>query len=233
MASNSPPILEEDLTHARLWSEDYDDQRNSQDISPPRSSSSTEKGKAKQLDEDDTIENPSSESYPPTNDEAAETRRVEEGLGDHRALQSRDSIDVVRLDDIDIDQSPTTANPFIHPSETESGLVSPALSPFVDTRERSGVMPRTFGSSSNRHSLQPATLPPPPQPLGLPPPLTPPPKGTRPRAIPMKSTPPPRLHQEPTEPEQEVRWWHDWLCGCSEGPDRGGDNQAGRTNPFE
>ncbi|KAG2078848.1 hypothetical protein BDR04DRAFT_5545 [Suillus decipiens] len=282
MASNSPPILEEDLTHARLWSEDYDDQRNSQDISPPRSSSSTEKGKAKQLDEDDIIENPSSESYPPTNDEAAETRRVEEnlrrwelaererrraaresthggpsllgevtrkasvllskrpsvrssarGLGNHRALQSRDSVDVVRLDDIDIDQSPTTANPFIHPSETESGLVSPALSPFNDMKERSGVMPKTFDSNSNRHSLQPATLPPPPQPLGLPPPLTPPPKRTRPRTIPMKSTPPPRLHQEPTEPEQEVRWWHDWLCGCSEGPDRGGDNQAGRTNPFE
>ncbi|KAG1775340.1 hypothetical protein EV702DRAFT_1199367 [Suillus placidus] len=286
MSSNSPPTLEEDLSHAHLQSQD-NDQRDSQDISPPRSSTSTEKGKAKQLDED-IIENPSSESYPPTTDDAAETRRVEEnlrqwecerrraaresahvnrggggpsllgevtrrasvllskrpsvrssagGLGNHRALQSRDSIDVVPLDDID-QSPPATANPFIHPSETEPGFVSPALSPFVDSKERSSIMTETFDSDSNTHSSQPATLPPtptliPPQPLGLPPPLTPPPKRTRPRMAPMKPTPPPMLHQEPIEPEQEVRWWHDWLCGCSEGPDRGGDNQAGRTNPFE
>ncbi|KZT32232.1 hypothetical protein SISSUDRAFT_567640 [Sistotremastrum suecicum HHB10207 ss-3] len=31
----------------------------------------------------------------------------------------------------------------------------------------------------------------------------------------------------------ESRWWTDWLCGCREGPNRGGDDQAGRTNPFE
>ncbi|KAG1815925.1 uncharacterized protein BJ212DRAFT_1447002 [Suillus subaureus] len=290
MPSNSPPTLEEDLSHAHLWSQD-NDQRDSQDISPPRSSTSTEKGKEKQLDED-TIENPSSESYPPTNDDAAETRRVEEnlrrweladrerrraarestqanrgaggpsllgevtrrasvllskrpsvrsstgGLGDHRALQSRDSIDVVPLDDID-QSPPTTANPFIHPSEMEPGFVSPESTPFVDTRKRSRVMTETFDSDSRMHSSRAATLPPmstlvsPPQPLGLPPPLTPPPKGTRPRMAPMNPTPPPMLRQEPIEPEQEVRWWHDWLCGCSEGPDRGGDNQAGRTNPFE
>lgn len=156
------------------------------------------------------------------------------GLGNHRALQSRDSIDVVPLDDID-QSPPTTANPFLHPSETQPGFASPTLSPFVDTKERSGVMTETYGSDSNTHSSQPATLAPtptlvpPPQPLGLPPPLTPPPKGTRPRVAPMKATPPPTLHQEPIEPEQEVRWWHDWLCGCNEGPDRGGDNQVGKT----
>lgn len=279
----SPQTLEE--SHPHSYSQD-NDQRDSQDISPPRSSTSTEKGKSKQLDED-TTENPSSDSYPPTNDDAAETRRVEEnlrrwelaerqrrraaresapggpsllgevtrrasvlllhrqsvrssagGLGNHRALQSRDSIDVVPLDDID-QSPPTTANPFLHPSETEPGFVSPALSPFVDAKGRSSVMTDTFDSDLNTHSSQPAmlaptpTLVPPPQPLGLPPPLTPPPKGSRPRVAPMKATPPPTLHQEPIEPEQEVRWWHDWLCGCNEGPDRGGDNQAGRTNPFE
>ncbi|KAG1862595.1 hypothetical protein DFJ58DRAFT_839443 [Suillus subalutaceus] len=287
MPSNPPPTLEEDLSHAHLWSQD-NDQRDSQDISPARSSTSTEKGKEKQLDEEDTTENPSSESYPPINDDAAETRRVEEnlrrwelaererrraaresahvnrgaggpsllgqvtrkaslllskrpsvrsspgGLGNHRALQSRDSIDVVPLDDID-QSPPTTANPFIHPSETVPGFVSPPLSPFVDTKRRSRVMTETFDSDSHTHPSRPVTptLVPPPQPLGLPPPLTPPPKGTRPRMAPMNPTPPPMLRQEPIEPEQEVRWWHDWLCGCSEGPDRGGDNQAGRTNPFE
>ncbi|KAF8320814.1 hypothetical protein DL93DRAFT_2073535 [Clavulina sp. PMI_390] len=34
-------------------------------------------------------------------------------------------------------------------------------------------------------------------------------------------------------PAEEGRWWTDWLCGCREGPNRGGDNQAGKTNPFE
>ncbi|KAG1829108.1 hypothetical protein EV424DRAFT_1470868 [Suillus variegatus] len=289
MSSNSPPTLEDDLSHTHSRSQN-NNQRDSQDISPPRSSTSTEKGKAKQLDED-IIENPSSESYPPMNDDAAETRRVEEnlrqwelaererrraarespnlnrggggpsllgevtrrasvllskrpstrssagGLGNHRALQSRDSIDVVPLDDIE--SPPATANPFLHPSETGPGLISPTLVPLVDSKKRSSVMTETFDLDSNTHSFQPATLSstptlvPPPQQLGLPPPLTPPPKGARPRMTPMKSTPPPMLRQEPIEPEQEVRWWHDWLCGCSEGPDRGGDNQAGRTNPFE
>ncbi|KAG0706119.1 hypothetical protein DFH29DRAFT_204644 [Suillus ampliporus] len=290
MSSHPPQTLEEDLSHAYLRSEDGE--LDSQDFSPPRSSTSTEKGKAKQLDEEiyddeDAIENPGSDSYPPTNDDAAETRRVEEnlrrwemaererrraaresaqangggggpsllgevtrkasvllskrqtsrssagGLGNHRALKSRDSVDVVPLDDID-QSPPPSANPFIHPSETGSGFGSPILSPFVNSKEQSGVSLDVF--ESNTHSSKPATisptskLVPPPQPLGLPPPLTPPPKG---RMAPMKPTPPPTLHQEPIEPEQEVRWWHDWLCGCSEGPDRGGDNQAGRTNPFE
>jgi hypothetical protein len=25
---------------------------------------------------------------------------------------------------------------------------------------------------------------------------------------------------------QDTRWWHEWLCRCGEGPDRGGDNQV-------
>ncbi|KAG2132015.1 uncharacterized protein EDB93DRAFT_1094153 [Suillus bovinus] len=283
MSSISPPTLEENLSHSHSRSQD-NDQRDSQDTLQPRSSTSTEKGKAKQLDED-VIEYPCSESYPPMNDDAAETRRVEEnlrrwelaererrraardsahvnrsgsgpsllgevtrrasvllskrpsvrssarGLGDHRALQSRDSIDVVPLDDIE--SPPATANPFIHPSETRPGFISPPLSPFLNSKERSSVM---TDLDSNTHSSQPTMLPPtptfipPPQQLGLSAPLTPPPKS---RMTPMKPTPPPMLHREPIEPEQDVRWWHDWLCGCSEGPDRGGDNQAGRTNPFE
>lgn len=27
-------------------------------------------------------------------------------------------------------------------------------------------------------------------------------------------------------PHEEGRWWTDWLCGCREGPDRGGDQQV-------
>jgi hypothetical protein len=82
MSSQPTPSLEQDLNHARPSSEDGE--LASHDVSPLRSRTSTEKGKAKQLEEDaydddeeeeeDTIHN----SYPPTTDEAAETRRVEE-----------------------------------------------------------------------------------------------------------------------------------------------------------
>lgn len=39
--------------------------------------------------------------------------------------------------------------------------------------------------------------------------------------------------EDDVEPPFKGRWWTDWLCGCREGPDRGGDHQAGRTNAFE
>ncbi|OAX39573.1 hypothetical protein K503DRAFT_769366, partial [Rhizopogon vinicolor AM-OR11-026] len=169
------------------------------------------------------------------------------GLGNHhhhhRALNSIDSSDAVPL--TDIDQSPRVSeNPFIHPSERDPSSQS---SPFDDSKEQSSVMTEISGPpspcspdafDSKMPSAQPtvlqrtSTLVPPPQPLGLPRPLTPPPKEPGPRVTPMKATPTPTLHPEAIEPEQQVRWWHDWLCGCSEGPDRGGDFQAGRTNPF-
>ncbi|CDO77630.1 hypothetical protein BN946_scf184946.g24 [Trametes cinnabarina] len=86
--------------------------------------------------------------------------------------------------------------------------------------------------------------PPPPQPLDLPAPRSPPPRTGTPHADkPPEPIPPPRVEPPEPEPEPErehvvddgppVRWWHEWLCGCGEGPDRGGDHQAGRTNPFE
>jgi hypothetical protein len=34
------------------------------------------------------------------------------------------------------------------------------------------------------------------------------------------------------EEAETGRWWTDWLCGCREGPDRGGDHQV-RPLPFE
>ncbi|KAH7888579.1 hypothetical protein F5I97DRAFT_719958 [Phlebopus sp. FC_14] len=136
----------------------------------------------------------------------------------------------------------------------------PLVSPFIDTKERTSVtsgsaIPRAPSSSLERTGIsasttdkmtptRPTTLPssktlvPPPLPLGLPPPVTPPPPGEAPQMVPLRPTPPPALSPPPpslVEPEErrEVRWWHDWLCGCGEGSDRGGDSQAGRTNPFE
>ncbi|RPD78517.1 hypothetical protein L226DRAFT_295441 [Lentinus tigrinus ALCF2SS1-7] len=105
------------------------------------------------------------------------------------------------------------------------------------------------GHGKKRRSQRP---PPPPQPLDLPPPRDPPPRMDEPNATkPPEPVAPPSVESSRNaslEEEREaaaatespkqvdlppVRWWHEWLCGCGEGPDRGGDNQAGRTNPFE
>ncbi|KIJ67910.1 hypothetical protein HYDPIDRAFT_107445 [Hydnomerulius pinastri MD-312] len=198
-------------------------------------------------------------------------------LGNHRALKSRESVDLSRegygvpLDDIDqnspsasaiavhspspsVFEHSTSENPFMHPSESLE-LSTPSLSPFADSKEQSAVMiesaipPTPFspevssgpGNQTFSHeqlAVLPSTmtLVPPPRPLGLPPPVTPPPPADTPHLTQLRPTPPPVLSPSPhLEPEdrKEVRWWHDWLCGCGEGPDRGGDNQAGRTNPFE
>lgn len=155
------------------------------------------------------------------------------GLSNHRSHNSVDS-DAVPLNDID--QSPRASeNPFLHPSERGS-----------PSKEQSSVMTEVSDPSSPRSpdafdsetpSSQPAvlqrtsTLVPPPQPLGLPRPLTPPPRENGTRVTPMKATSAPTLRPASIEePEQQVRWWHEWLCGCSEGPDRGGDFQVGTTS---
>jgi hypothetical protein len=70
-----------------------------------------------------------------------------------------------------------------------------------------------------------------PAPLDLPKPRSPPPR----TASPLASRPPepfPRpessmsVHEAEHEDEKPVQWWTEWLCGCSEGPDRGGESQV-------
>lgn len=160
------------------------------------------------------------------------------GLGDHRALKSRDSVDVVPLSDMDrspqrVVHSPTPsfgdsnkvntttnlANPFIHPSERRLSS-SPPVSAAADSISQPPVnkSPRLL-TSSPLSTLVPSAHVAPDTPNQKPPSPIPP------LAI------SPSLHEP--EPQKQVRWWHEWLCGCGEGPDRGGDNQAARTNPFE
>lgn len=168
------------------------------------------------------------------------------GLGNHAALQSEDSVDVVPLEEIEqmsTDNTPvgsprnTTdfSNPFDHPSDPGS--------PFDDSHEaRPAVMDESSNpptpSAQSEKALPPLlkdrptlmastssfTRPPPtPKPLGLPTPRTPPPLDGQPERTPSPSlTPPPGEAVEP----KETRWWHDFLCGCSEGSDRGGDHQV-------
>ncbi|KAL0575513.1 hypothetical protein V5O48_006468 [Marasmius crinis-equi] len=165
--------------------------------------------------------------------------------GNHAALESRDSMDQLPLDDMAPSPgfspraSPTppestnehnTDNPFLNPPE--------ASSPFADSHQVTALMspttpPETLKTTGDalppdRPTLKAAEStfgrPPPPEPLGLPPPRTPPPIEQPPEPVPA-----PTIHQSPqasqTE-EPETRWWHEWLCGCGEGPDRGGDYQA-------
>ncbi|KAI0268671.1 hypothetical protein BC834DRAFT_866691 [Gloeopeniophorella convolvens] len=78
----------------------------------------------------------------------------------------------------------------------------------------------------------------PPAPLDLPKPRSPPPRTETPHA---KRPPEPFPRPDSAlsrpiaddEDAKPVRWWTEWLCGCSEGQDRGGEVQAGRTNPLE
>ena len=85
---------------------------------------------------------------------------------------------------------------------------------------------------------------PPPKPLDLPAPKAPPP---HPDAPPTDRPPQPvaepdlEAHERARDAEAQrqlnqveddqtpVRWWHEWLCGCGEGHDRGGDNQVRPT----
>ncbi|KAI5123962.1 hypothetical protein M0805_006374 [Coniferiporia weirii] len=120
------------------------------------------------------------------------------------------------------------------PLSTSATVNEAEDSPFKDpvTEDDRPVLQASGSLSPPRHSLRP-----PPRPLDLPPPKTPPPRMMTPgMAI---STPPNFTHPpsqtrsaiDTTSPEPEHRWWTDWLCGCQEGGK--GDEQAGRTNPFE
>ncbi|KJA19962.1 hypothetical protein HYPSUDRAFT_204208 [Hypholoma sublateritium FD-334 SS-4] len=275
MASQSnPPAIhlseEEDLGHSHFVR--FDDEYTHPDH--------LGKGKDRQthspVSEDDT-------SYPPINEDAEETRRIEEnlkrweiaerqrrkaargsststssaslvtdvsrrasllwsgrktrnsslgGIGTHTALTSRDNIDIVPLNDINTSPTPSPTHsdfdstqlvdPFSNPSESASPFADPHSPPPRDPSTSALPPINAFSPTGTLISSHP-----PPQPLNLPPPRTPPPTTDSPDPL-FSVDPPPS--EEDTKP---VRWWHEWLCGCGEGPDRGGDHQAGRTNPFE
>jgi len=173
------------------------------------------------------------------------------GSGTHKALNMRSSEDTMPLDAMD--RSPRTAssdtafspiqrslspadNPFEPPDtatplntnwSTTAAVMTPSsppdnTSPFADSASVPSK-PTLEASASFTHEPPPA-----PMPLGLPPPKTPPPRIPSPGEINEDG----RGHH-PTASGKEHRWWTEWLCGCREGEDRGGDDQAGRTNPFE
>lgn len=97
--------------------------------------------------------------------------------------------------------------------------------------------PLAVSHSGNRLSAKAVNAP---APLDLPKPRSPPPRTATPHAKrPPEPFPRPDSRMLRTTADEEVdgakpvRWWTEWLCGCSEGSDRGGEVQAGRTNPME
>ena len=144
-------------------------------------------------------------------------------LGNHAALESQDSIDVVPLTQAvrDTQQSPSPTqseheqDPFSNPP---TPVRRNTISPFDDVhaaRDSMSPPPATRNKPTKdgtpRGGMNPRLPPSPAKPLNLPPPRSPPPVF-------------------PVDLEERndsvVRWWHDWLCGCGEGPDRGGEYQV-------
>ena len=165
----------------------------------------------------------------------------------HTKLQSTDSLDAVALEAVTSrPTSPSTPNsavPFVghNPFDAPSEITSP----FSDSHQfqQTAVMnPSSDLSLPSTHPAPPGA----PQPLDLPPPRTPPPPTSAPpsaRAPPTVSAANKQMDEDPPK----FRWWHEWLCGCTES---GGHQvslrarcflsvylmillQAGRTNPFE
>lgn len=183
------------------------------------------------------------------------------GGGHHHALPENEHEDGMPLEDLDRTPPPsgantptlrqrfhayypnsgsttTTTNPFENPSNVLNASTSSLNTPDHPTILTESSGPHLILSSPPRKKQRGA---PPPEPLGLPKPRTPPP---RPEDQAYVTQPPDHMaspsttakgtvHSESDEPEKEVRWWTEWMCGCSEGPDRGGYNQSGRTNPNE
>ncbi|KAJ7287631.1 hypothetical protein C8J57DRAFT_1446320 [Mycena rebaudengoi] len=158
-------------------------------------------------------------------------------LGTHSALQSEEPVDAVPLDDIAATPTPSPTrseppeDPFANPQSPftdDAAVMSPSNDPPPPTPHMDKADP--MDADPQRPALLTATSsfrrPPTPKPLGLPPPRAPPPP------LPPNSPPPVPVPASDDEP-QKTRWWHEWLCGFGEGPDRGGEHQAGRTNPFE
>ncbi|KAH6913777.1 hypothetical protein BKA70DRAFT_1259455 [Coprinopsis sp. MPI-PUGE-AT-0042] len=132
-------------------------------------------------------------------------------------------------------QAVVVNSPFADPLPNTSTLNVPSTQAIMQEESQTSALvpltPRngTFDGGAGTGTAMTTRQPPPALPLGLPPPITPPPPLDSP-------SPEPRSREEEEEVAGDVkptRWWHEWLCGCGEGRDRGGDHQAGRTNPFE
>ncbi|TFK75274.1 hypothetical protein BDN72DRAFT_832129 [Pluteus cervinus] len=217
------------------------------------------KGKGRQYTDstgdhsDEALQTAEGGTYPPISEEEAETRRVEENLRrwelaerqrrkaareSHTASSSSFLSNITKRASLLLSGDlPQPVHRNTHDSLNTHGsdvpLTQVSSGPFPDDIQPVHAPSDPFaddpGPQSSTKDGQKGARIPRPAPLGLPPPKTPPPIHAPPLMAPL----PIGADDDPPNEEQEVRWWHEWLCGCGEGRDRGGDNQAGRTNPFE
>jgi hypothetical protein len=180
------------------------------------------------------------------------SRPPTDGVGKHRALQT--SEDSPHLDGLVSstlsapssrsntpapDQPRTgpyaqTTDPFSDPSGSATSLFVNAQPMTLDIGA-SAIEPEdpesaTASSSTLPHPARKSRSMSAPAPLDLPMPLSPPPRTATPHASrPPEPFPRPesRMTADDDEEETPVPWWTEWLCGCSEGPDRGGEVQVG------
>lgn len=183
------------------------------------------------------------------------------GGGHHHALPDNENEDSLPLEDLDRTpppsgaNTPTTKQEFgASPSYSSSTATN---NPFKDPDNVQNASTTSLNTPDHsavlKESSEPPPIPldspagerkrirePPPQPLGLPKPRTPPPRDDQNQVYVSEppdptATPSPTArgagHPTPVEPEKEVKWWTEWLCCCSEGPDRGGYDQV-RSLPF-
>lgn len=125
-------------------------------------------------------------------------------------------------------------SPSSPPPPTPAGSRQQEKSPFDDpltlTPEAEDGRPTLQATSSfSGPGSHPLAQLPPPMPLDLPPPKTPPPLGRAPKPV-LKlhqpaatSSPNAGAGQVQEVQEEDKRWWTDWLCGCRES---GRDNQV-------
>jgi hypothetical protein len=175
------------------------------------------------------------------------------GAGQHHQLPDNENEDGLPLEELDrtpppsgantprlqlrFNTSPTDStmidNPFENPDNIRRASLNTPDHPTIltESSEPPQIPLKTFRVEQKKGH-------PPPLPLGLPKPRTPPPRGDEdqeyisepPDQTVAPSTAVRGTGQDSDEPE-EVKWWTEWLCGCSEGPDRGGHNQV-RSPPL-
>lgn len=154
-------------------------------------------------------------------------------LGVHAPLPTQDSSDVVPLTAIPASPTPSSParsdtdvsrldDPFNPPTDFRSPFEDPIPSPVTPDHQTSALAPDT----PVQQKMFIDRPPPPALPLDLPPPKAPPPP------IQSPTIPSPSQSAEAVDDTRPTRWWHEWLCGCGEGNDRGGDHQVSFCETF-
>jgi hypothetical protein len=134
-----------------------------------------------------------------------------------------------------------TGPPSPQGSDGEMDITSPTT-PTAANVSKSGRPVLQVRQSTYRDANGVALKPPTPRPFDIPPPKTPPPPFNSDEEdveeLEMEQQEQQRRAEarggvEQDAHEEPKRWWTDWICGCNEGRDRGGERQAASTNPME